>query len=293
MRSRLERLASSTSLKDQAAALAARRPKVKEVEAPRQLFLPGFGIGAMPNHLNRSSLIAPIARDHREFHRRAVLVSRSDCVVEYTGEQLDEADGEIIMALIFFAQPFALGMPVPLCRATLLKKIERDTGNQQYKWLHRRLKALTEATLFLEAKRPDGSTRYSIGRTEAFHIVSRFAYDDARGIYTYTLDPRWMQMFGNREYALLDWGKHMRIGRGQNLAKALHRLVATSSDRVQRYALDRLKPKMVSKGRMRDLQKSLERAVKELVRVEILANGHIAQSTKGTEQLVLYLATSV
>ena len=27
-----------------------------------QMFLPGFDIGAMPNHLNRSSFIAPIAK---------------------------------------------------------------------------------------------------------------------------------------------------------------------------------------------------------------------------------------
>ncbi|MES2369675.1 MAG: hypothetical protein V4554_09345 [Pseudomonadota bacterium] len=76
----------------------------------RQLFLPGFDIGAMPNHLNRSSLIAPIARGHRKFHRQTVMVSRRDCVLEYTGEQLDEADGEIIMALIFFARPYALSL---------------------------------------------------------------------------------------------------------------------------------------------------------------------------------------
>jgi hypothetical protein len=28
-------------------------------ETSKQMFLPGFDIGAMPNHLNRSSLIAP------------------------------------------------------------------------------------------------------------------------------------------------------------------------------------------------------------------------------------------
>ena len=75
-------------------------------KTPAQMFLPGFDIGAMPNHLNRSSFIAPIARGLRKFHRQAVMVSRADCVLEYTGEQLDEADGEIIMALIAFAITF-------------------------------------------------------------------------------------------------------------------------------------------------------------------------------------------
>ena len=34
-------------------------------ETPRQLFLPGFEIGTMPNHIIRSSLFAPIARGQR------------------------------------------------------------------------------------------------------------------------------------------------------------------------------------------------------------------------------------
>lgn len=67
------------------------------------------------------------------------MVSRSDCVLEYTGEQLDEADGEIIMALIFFAKPYPIGAPVPLNRAELLRRIKRSTGKHDYEWLHRRI----------------------------------------------------------------------------------------------------------------------------------------------------------
>jgi hypothetical protein len=36
----------------------------------------------------------------------------------------------------------------------------------------------------------------------------------------------------------------MQIGRGQDMAKALQRLVATSADSVQRYGLDWLKRKL-------------------------------------------------
>lgn len=262
-------------------------------EAPRQLFLPGFDIGAFPNHLNRSSLFAPIKRGPREFHRQAVMVTRRDCVLQYTGEQLDEADGDLIMALIAFAQPHPIGAAVPLNRAELLRRMERDTGKQQYEWLHRRLKALTEATLFLEAKRPDGSTRYNIGKTESFRIVAGFSYDDDSEVYSYSLDPRWVQMFGNLEYSLIDWEKRMLIGRGQDMAKTLQRLVATSADQVQRYALDWLKAKMEYGGRMRDFQNSLARAVRELERLEIVGTGRVEISTRGSPQLVLWLRPSV
>lgn len=277
------------------------RQKADEVQAnkerraattSRQLFLPGFDIGAMPNHLNRSSLIAPIARGRRKFHRQTVMVSRRDCILEYTGEQLDEADGEIIMALIFFARPYPMGAHVPFNRAELLRKIKRSTGKHDYEWLHNRIKALTEATLFLEAKKPDGSTRYSIGRTLAFRIIAGFAYDDETETYSYNLDPRWVQMFGNREYSLVDWDKRMQIGRGQDMAKTLQRLLATSADPVQRYALDWLKGKMEYASPMRKFREALTAACKELERLEIVAVWRIEASTKGKSQLAMWLSTS-
>ncbi len=259
-------------------------------EIPRQMFLPGFDIGAMPNHLNRSSFIAPIARGRRQFHRQTAMVSRADCILEYTGEQLDEADGDLIMALIFFARNQPLGTPVPLNRKELLRKIKPGgIGSTQYEWLHKSMKRLREGTLFLEAKKPNGATRYTIGKMESFSVLKDLNYDDESEIYTYTLDPRWVVMFGNREYSLIDWDKRMQIGRGQDMAKTLQRLVATSSDTVQRYTLDWLKDKMEYAGRLRDFRDALTRAVQELERLEIITTGRIEPSTKGKEQLTVRL----
>ena len=273
------RVAASSATKDQATA-----------DMPKQMFLPGFDIGTMPNHLNRSSFIAPIARGRRKFHRQHVMVSRSDCVLEYTGDQLDEADGDLIMALIFFAQPQPLGTAVPLRRKELLRKIKPGgIGSTQYEWLHKSMKRLREGTLFLEAKKPDGSTRYSIGKMQSFNILKSLDYDDVNESYTFTLDPRWVVMFGNKEYALLDWDKRMQIGRGLDMAKTLQRLIATSSNAVQRYALDHLKDQMEYASPMRKFRESLMAAVHELARLELIAKGAIEDSTKGKPQLVLWL----
>jgi hypothetical protein len=266
----------------------------KAAETPRQMFLPGFDIGAFPNHLNRSSFIAPIARGRRKFHRQAEMVTRKDCVLEYTGEQLDEADGDLIMALIAFAQPYALGTPVPLNRKELLRKIKPGSiGSTQYDWLYRSMKRLREGTLFLEARKPDGSTRYTVGKMESFNVLKDLNYDGESEAYTYILDPRWVVMFGNREYSLIDWDKRMQIGRGLDMAKTLQRLLATSSDPVQRYGLDGLKVQMEYTGRMRDFRDALTRAVRELERLEILAKGCIEDSTRGKPQLALWLPPSV
>lgn len=264
----------------------------KAAETPRQLFLPGFDIGAFPNHLNRSSFIAPIARGRRKRHQQAEMVTRRDCVLEYTGEQLDEADGDLIMALIAFAQPYPLGTPVPLNRAELLRKLKRGTGKSQYDWLYKSMKRLREGVLFLEARKPDGATRYSVGKMQSFNVLKDLDYDGDSETYTFILDPRWVVMFGNREYSLLDWDKRMQIGRGQDMAKTLQRLLATSADPVQRYALDWLKAKMEYSSPMRKFREALAAACAELKRLEIITAHKIEDSTKGKPQLALWLQPS-
>lgn len=279
----------------QRAAEAASRKELKcKSPPPQKLFLPGLAefMRAMPNHVARSSLFAPIARGRRKFHHETPLVTRSDAIMRYTGEQLDEADADLALQLIYEALRCPLGLPVTINRAALLRAMGRSTGKHDYDWLHRRIKALTVATLFIESRKRDGSIKYRIGHVEAFHIIQSFRYDEEVETYTFALDSRWASLFSNREFALIDWGKRLQIGRGQDMAKTLQRLVATSSDTVQRYALDWLKNKMQYEGRMRDFRGALAKAVRELERLEIVATSRVEQSTKGKEQLVMWLAAS-
>ncbi len=265
--------------------LAGSQSEAKQAETPKQLFLPGMEefMRAMPNHVARSSLYAPIAKGKRTFHREALLVTRRDAVITYTGEQLDEADADLCMQLFFEAIPYPLGKPVTLNRAGLLTAMGRCTGKHDYEWLHRRMKALTSATLFIEAKKRDGSTKYHIGSTEAFHIVQGFRYDEVAGTYTFTLDPRWAVLFGNQEFGFLDWDKRLRLGQ---LAKSLQRLVSTSADTVQRYSLALLKERAQYRSPMRKFKEALTAAMRELEQLEIIAGGCIKHSTKGEEQAV-------
>ena len=270
------------------------RAEKRLAETPRQMFLPGMEevMRAMPNQVAGSSLFAPIARGRRKFLQETALITRGNAVMSYTGEQLDEGDADLSLQLIYEARPFPLGQPVLINRAAFLRAMGRSTGKHDYEWLHRRMKAMTAATLFIEAKKPDGSIKYRIGHTQAFHIVQSFNYDEDAQTYTFTLDPCWMTLFGNREFALIDWDKRLRIGRGQDVAKALQRLLDTSADPVQRYALDWLKAKMQYASPMRKFRETLKAALRELERLEIISTGRIERSTKGKEQLTVWFPAS-
>lgn len=259
---------------------------------PVQMFLPGLEETkrAMPNHIARSSLFAPVARGRRKHHRRTILVSRADVTIDYTGTQLDEAQSDVWMHLVFLARNTPLGDPVAINRAALLKAIGRRVGGNDYKWLHNAMFDFTAATIVIEAKRKDGSSKYRIGNTEAFHMLSSFKYTEETEIYTFTIDPRWKALFNNREYALLDWPKRLQIARGQDLSKALQRQFATSNETTQRFALDRLRQLMQYTSPMRKFKRdALPKALDELKRLEIVDSWLIEESTKGKEQLVVFL----
>ncbi len=261
------------------------RPVV--VPPPSPLFLPGLSelSRAMPNHIARSSLFAPVARGAKKMHKETVLASRRDAVLTFWGEQLDEAQADVWMQLMHEAIKAPLGDALPINRARLLRAIGRQTGNYEYQWLHRTMKALSFAMLIVEVTK-DGKPKFEVGRAESLHLIDKFMYDPERESYIVRIDPRWCFLYRNREYALIDWEKRLRIRKGQDMAKALQRLVATSSESVQRFQLVWLKERFQYSSPMRKFRASLDVAMQELERVEVITAGRIELSTKGVEQAV-------
>lgn len=263
----------------------------KAADTPRQMFLPGMDefMRAMPNHIARSSLFAPVARGRRKMHDGSILPSRGDAEIRFSGKQLDEAQADVWMQAMKEAQRQPLGEAVTINRAEFLREIGRAESGQNYKWLHRTMQDLSFAMLVIEVTKADGKPKLSIGKTRVLHLIAGFDYDEDSETYSLTIDPRWHAMYGNREFALIDWGKRREFGRNQDMAKTLQRLLATSSNPVQRYALDWLKDKMEYSGRVRDFRDALTRACTELERLEIITTHKIEDSTKGKPQLALWL----
>ena len=259
----------------------------KENAEPRQMFLPGMTeyMRAMPNHIARSSLFAPVAVGRKKIYKDAVLVTRGDAVIKFWGEQLDESQADVWLQAMYEAMQQPLGQPVTINRVAFLRAIGRTKTGPNYKWLHQSMKALAFAMLVIEVQAAD-KPKLAIGKTSALHLIDGFDYDEETESYTLRIDPRWRGLYGNREFALIDWEKRMQFGRHQNMAKALQRLAATSSDKLQRFALDWLKSKLEYAGRQRDFEDALQHAMAELERLAIISGGKIEKNTKGKLQTV-------
>jgi hypothetical protein len=262
-----------------------------EAATPRQMYLPGLKayMRAMPNHLARSSVFAPLSKNQpRKFLNNHLVVTRSDAVIKFTGEQLDEGQADVWMQLMDLAK-FSMGESFMIHSAALLHAIGRHVGGTEYRWLRRAIEALYKATLIIAIINKD-EHKISIGDADTdgdgIRMIDRFKYDSRRKEYTLAMDPRWIEMYANRQFALIDWEKRLAIRQGQDMAKTLQRLVATSADKVQRNNLAWLQAKLQYASPIRKFRVSLLTAMRELERVEIIAGAHIDLSTRGNEQAV-------
>lgn len=248
---------------------------------------------AMPNHIARSSLFAPVARGRRKVLDNVVLHSREDARIVFRGKQLDESHADIWMQVMKEATRQPLGTSFPMSRSRFLKAIGRNHSGASYHWLMQAIKDLTFAMLVVEVFDKQGQSRLSIGQATAFHMISSFCYSDESEEYRITIDPRWLEMYANNEFALIDWNKRLQFKRGQDKAKTLQRLIATSTNPVQRYSLEWLKLKMGHESPDRKFREALASACTELQRLKILTAWKIEMSTRGNPQLVLIQRESI
>jgi len=103
------------------------------IETPEQLPTMKEVMRAMPNHIARSSLFAPVAPGRKRMHDRTILVSRSDAVIKFMGKQLDEAQADVWMQAMYEAAKYPLGELVIINRANFLKAIGRAPSGQNYR----------------------------------------------------------------------------------------------------------------------------------------------------------------
>lgn len=261
----------------------------KQASTPAPFILPGIKetTRAIPNYIARSAIFAPVRRGWRALHDDRVFLEGNNILLKGSGKQLSEDHADIWMHAMYLQTTALLGEAPIINRADFLRGMGRPTGGSQYEWLHEGMKDLARFTLSIEARRKDGSIKYSYGNhpsTRVLAMIGGFDYDEPSGCYTIYADPRWAQIFGNREYALVDWSKRLQMR--LDLSKSLQRLIGTSSDVQQKYSLNILKERAQYTGRMRDFRASLERSLAELEALEVIAKPRIETAIKGHEQAV-------
>lgn len=276
-----ELTAALAKLKKTAGERHARPAESKKAAAKRQLPLWPELDRAIPNHLARSSLFAPIAAGRRRQHDRSEISSRSDVRILFTGKQLDMADSDVFMQALFEAHRVPLGEKVFIKRGTFLKALGRSTGKGDYTWLHESFRRLFLGAIEIEANH---FTIGASGRGSALHLINGFDYDDEHDAYYLIFDPRILALFDSKEFALIDWDKRKHLEKRVDMAKWLQNYVGSHEAGIHRIGLHYLKSWMAYGSPMNKFVIALDEAMRELERLEIIAGARIEDSTRGERQ---------
>lgn len=237
---------------------------------------------AIPNHLARSSLFAPISRGARKAHDRAEIASREDVKILFTGKQLDMADCDVFMQALYEGHRATLGEKVVVNRGKFLAAIGRSKGRSDYEWLHESFRRLFLGAIEIEAK------RYKIGATpksSGLHLIDAFDYDPDTDSYYIKFDPRILALFHNREYALIDWEKRKQLAKRVDMAKWLQNYLASHEPGLHRIGLKLLKEWMDYASPIHKFREAVMEALSELERLGIVAGVRLETSKRSQQQV--------
>ncbi len=232
---------------------------------------------AMPNHLARSSLFAPIRQGRRKLHQRTKLATRSDCSIYYTGKQLDQADADVFLQslALFSTTQHKSGQPLYISRSAFLKELGRATGNKNYIWLDESFERLTTSNIIVE------TTRYKA----VFHLIDAYVRDDRTKSYWLRIHPEIVKLFSFKEFSFINLHTRKRISNTNQLAKWLQSYIATHEDgKVHTISIELLhKWATNNEGRLRDFRdRAIPHALQELESLGVVTSWKIRKDGKVT-----------
>lgn len=189
------------------AALAAEREAAEIVHLP----LWHTGKAGSPNSILRSALFAAIQGKDRVFLKKAVLFSQQGLSIKFTGEQLNQEDMTVWLALTDLARQHPLGTECSFTAYQILKHMGLKDGGEQRKVLYNSVYRLMACGVEIKAN------RMAYGGS----LVDDFVVDEVTGHYKLTLNRKLIYLFGENDWTEISWVQRKQL-RSKPLAQKLH-----------------------------------------------------------------------
>jgi TrfA protein len=162
-----------------------------------------------PNSFARSALFAAIKK--RNLVKDSLVFSQQDFSVKFTGEQLNQEDLTVWLALVDLARQHPLGNECCFTAYGILKHIGINDGGDQRKRLLENMKRLAGGLIEVKLKR--GAYYGS--------FVDDFYVDEVSERYKLTLNKKLINIFGENDWTAISWEQRKQL-RSKPLAQKLH-----------------------------------------------------------------------
>lgn len=214
-----------------------------------------------PVAILRSALFGIVKRGARKkFNQDPIsmkgekMASYGQCVIRYTGYQLDQADLDTWMALLDILKTQGFGATVSVTPYEILKLIGKTTDTRTYQWLHASIRRLLSGTVEIEEK-----NAIYIG-----HLVDTFVFDKKENKYLLKVNSSLSELFCKSYYSALE--REIRQKLKGDLTKWLYGYCCSHDTSAQAHciSIEKLKKLCGSEAPMRNFKVALKKSMHQL-----------------------------
>ena len=164
-----------------------------------------------PNSFLRSALFAAIQGKDRADFKKAELFSQQGISITYTGEQLNQEDMTVWLALVDLMKKDPLGTECKFTAHEILKYMGLPTGGTQYEQLEMSVCRMTACLVRIETE------RYIYGES----LIEGFVIDKNTNQYKVKLSRHLVKLFGDCDWTAIGWEQRKQI-KNKPLCLKLH-----------------------------------------------------------------------
>ena len=164
-----------------------------------------------PNSFLRSALFAAIQSKDRADFKRAELFSQQGITITYTGQQLNQEDMTVWLALVDLMKKDSLGTQCNFTAHSILKHMGLGTGGSAHERLNDAVLRMTACAVVIK------TDKYTYGGS----LIHDFLIDEETKNYKVTLNRHLIKLFGDNDWTAIDWDERKQL-RHKPLCLKLH-----------------------------------------------------------------------
>jgi TrfA protein len=164
-----------------------------------------------PNSFLRSALFAAIQSKDRLDLKKAEIFSQQGITVTYTGQQLNQEDLTVWMALVDLMKGDPLGKQCNFTAHSILKYLGLGTGGSAHERLNDAVLRMTACAVVIKTDR----------QTYGGSLIHDFAIDEKTKHYKVTLNRHLIKLFSDNDWTAVNWEQRKQL-RHKPLCQKLH-----------------------------------------------------------------------
>ena len=227
-----------------------------------------------PNSFLRSALFAAIQGKDRADFKKAELFSQQGITITYTGQQLNQEDMTVWLALVNLMKKDPLGTECQFTGNEILKHIGLSTGGREHERLNDAILRMTACAVVVK------TNRYTYGGS----LIHNFAINERTKHYKLTLNRHLIKLFDDSDWTAIDWEQRKQL-RNKPLCLKLHDYYS-SHEKPLPVSLEFLADLSGCKNSQKaSFKRQVKTALEELVKIGFLISYSIEMNVVKVERI--------